>query len=472
MSDVDVSSGGQGAAPSGPVESGRTTSVRFDNAAGGSARADMGARMDAANQSLADALRITFRIVQAAMVLLVALFVFSGFKTVKEGERGVSIRLGKAVESNIEPGPHLTWPYPVGEMVTVGTGTVEVRLDRDFFPYQSGSNPDPNVPVNELSNTSQLDPARDGSLITADLNLAHAQWTVNYRRTDHQSYVSNIVPSEEQDIVRVAVRRGVIQAVAETTIDDLLKDRDVVPARAREIAQRSLDQIGAGIDIESLVLNRKFAPVFLLDRFARVQSAAQEAGQARETAESSARTLLNGVAGPAADLLAEQIDAYERAIELGQPEEAEVILARIDGILEGQPVDLGGQVVQPEIAGEVSELIKSAANDAYSRREQARAQAELFKAKLAQYRTNPGLTLTREWTEAFRAFTRKDFVQAFVLPEGTDLDMFINQDPTIIGELDRAQKRREAEQAREQREQEFRRMQYQTERGVREGEDL
>src|SRR5215470_16874631 len=46
--------------------------------------------MDPANQSLADALRLSFRVLQIVMLVLVVLFLASGFRTVKEGQSGVA----------------------------------------------------------------------------------------------------------------------------------------------------------------------------------------------------------------------------------------------------------------------------------------------------------------------------------------------------------------------------------------------
>jgi hypothetical protein len=60
---------------------------------------DTASLMDPANQSLAEALKISFRIVQLAMVVLAALFVFSGFQTVEENEKGIRVTLGKKGES-------------------------------------------------------------------------------------------------------------------------------------------------------------------------------------------------------------------------------------------------------------------------------------------------------------------------------------------------------------------------------------
>ena len=60
--------------------------------------------MDPANQSLADALRLSFRVLQAVIVVLIVLFLASGLKTVDDGYSGVRTLWGRIVEP-LSPGP-------------------------------------------------------------------------------------------------------------------------------------------------------------------------------------------------------------------------------------------------------------------------------------------------------------------------------------------------------------------------------
>ena len=53
--------------------------------------------MDPANQSLTDALRLSFRLLQVGILALLAVFLFSGFQTVEEGDVGVRTRFGAIV---------------------------------------------------------------------------------------------------------------------------------------------------------------------------------------------------------------------------------------------------------------------------------------------------------------------------------------------------------------------------------------
>lgn len=452
----------------------RSASVRLRAQEGEQAATDR-QRMDAANQSLADALRITYTLLKAAMVVLVVLFVVSGVQSIKEGERGIAVRFGKPVRQNLEPGFAWSFPYPIGEIVRVESGTVELPVAAAFMPNLPGDNSLQTImsaDINRFNTSSSLKPGSDGSNITADFNIAHTQWNINYRRADHTEFVSNVHPENERRIIHSAVRRAVVNVMAETTIDDLLKNSgESISSRVRELAQRTLDDIESGIEIDRVVLTRKNAALSLASKFSSVQTAAQNAGKQREDALLRRDQLLNEVAGRASGLLIEQINEYERLIELGEDDAAEERLAIIDAILEGRPVEIDGEMVASLVSGEVAERLKDTQTRASNRINDAIAQLENFRSKLAQYEANPKLMVARDWSLAMGEFLDKPSVSTILLPEGVDAEIFINNDPDIARELDRARKRREAEQAEDLRREEMRRSWYRSQRGIQEPEE-
>src|SRR5262245_58112676 len=68
-------------------------------------RGDAGA-MDPANQSLAEALNLIFLLLRGAMLLLAVAFVFSGFQSVNENQRGIKLLFGHKTDADLKPGFH------------------------------------------------------------------------------------------------------------------------------------------------------------------------------------------------------------------------------------------------------------------------------------------------------------------------------------------------------------------------------
>ena len=72
---------------------------------------------DQSTQALGDALRVVYRFLQLGMIVLVVVFLFSGLKSVKEGERGIRVALGKVEADDLTPGFHLSLPQPLGDVL-------------------------------------------------------------------------------------------------------------------------------------------------------------------------------------------------------------------------------------------------------------------------------------------------------------------------------------------------------------------
>tara|TARA_E500000318_G_scaffold8683_1_gene7903 strand:- start:19802 stop:21274 length:1473 start_codon:yes stop_codon:yes gene_type:complete len=460
---------GAEATPEPGLISGRTASVRFDRRST-SAHTNNRARMDAANQSLADALKITYVFLQFGMVVLVVLFFFSGVQRINEGERGIKVFLGKPTQTNIEPGAHFTAPYPIGEMIRVGAGAVEIPMARDFMPTRPGSMSDDellNADFGGFNSSGRLNPSADSMILTADQNIAHAQFRVNYHRSDHREYVENIRPQDEEWVVRLTVRRAIVHTMAETTIDDLLKaSAESIGERIREHAQRTLDEVDTGIVIDRVVLVRKTPPLYLSDRFASVQSAAQNAGKEREDALLQREQMLNEVAGRASGVLISMINEYERLTELGESDQAEVLLKKIDAVMMGDEVEWQGESTLALVSGEVSEILENAQAQASSRVSRAIADLEQFYAKQSQFEANPTLMIARDWSSAMAAFLNKDFVSTMYLPEGREAEIIINPDQDWEEERVRLERREQARRQQEQRRLEAQQDFYRTQRGI------
>jgi regulator of protease activity HflC (stomatin/prohibitin superfamily) len=229
---------------------------------------DAGAGMDPANQSLAEALNLIFRLLQGAMLLLGVAFILSGFQSINENQRGISLLFGRRTATNLPSGFHFSAPYPMGELVKVDIGNIAVNMDEAFWPKlsveQKAMSP-------ALTAKPALKPGEDGSLVTGDENIVHTKWLVNYTRADAAKYAENVLPEDERRLVEAAVQRGVVQAVAQVKVDELLKqsasDQGSVAVLAREIAQRTLDGMNAGIKIEQLTLQDKVPPFSIINDF-------------------------------------------------------------------------------------------------------------------------------------------------------------------------------------------------------------
>lgn len=416
-----------------------------------------GPSLDPAQQSLASALNLTFRIVQFVMVLVAGAFLLSGVQTVGESERGIKLSFGALSATDVQPGIRWNWPYPFGEIVRVRTSQETFDLRDSFMPL---------LPVVErtkpwsqvLTQKPRLKPGEDGSVVTADGAIAHLELAVRYSRSDPVANAQNVYAPDEERIIRAAVERGAVAAAAETPIDRMLRQAgDGGPAtgslesRIRRAAQEVLDSIGAGILIESVSVRDPRPPLFVAKEFDAVSRAEADAAKAREDAERLARLILNESAGEAHDVILARIDAFERAIELRDEALADRILAQIDAILVGETVEIDGEIVEVPISGEVTSTINDARRYRTDVVARARSRAEMFQAKLAQFRADPGVLVASDWSAAYRAFLEDGVFETMILPAGAAGEFLLTPDPAIPKKLEAERNRKQAEQTVEQR---------------------
>lgn len=398
-----------------------------------------GLSMDPAHKSLADALRITFFLLQVGMAVLIGLFLLSGARQVQQAERGVRLTFGRVVAQDVPPGLHFSWPYPIGEFITIDTGQESFEIDDAFMPQLNERQRNLPRDSDELQRVARtgLKPGQDGSLITADGAIAHAMFAVTYRREDPAAFVRNVHGPDEERMVRAAVERAAVHTVAHMPIDDVLKERAAADSAAEgglagEVktgAQRFLDEMNAGIRIEQVILKDRTPPLSIRSSFSSVQAAQSSAERVREEAEQQRRELLNAAAGSAHEALLDRIDAYEAAIELEREDQAAQILTQIDALLEGDAVEIDGVTYENAVSGEVTNIISGARQYRTEIVSRSRALVDTFNAKLEQYRESPAVLINREWVDALIAFLSNPNVTVMTSPADAAVALWINRDP-------------------------------------------
>ncbi len=428
-----------------------------DGAQPAGAPGEEAASLDPAQQSLAEALRITFRLLQVVMLLLVVLFLGSGFQTVKESEQGIKLAFGRVRQTDVLPGYVWNWPYPLGELIKVPTGQQTVALRDAFFPQLTER--EERLPREQLASSKlSLRPGVDGSLLTADGNIVHTRWDVTYLRVRPAEYVQNVYQQDETAIVKAAVERGVVRVVEDTDIDSLLKQApggapgaavSSLSSRIRRVAQETLDSIHSGLRIEEVILTERTPPFAVLKEFDQVAKAAAEAGTKREKANQLRRTRLNATAGAAHDALLARLDEYERALELKEEARAEEILAGIDGVFDGEPVEWEGREVR--VSGDVTSVLNDARRYRADVVASSRGLAAAFAAKRESFHKNPRVFVANERRAAFERFVERNTPEILLLPPGGLLEVILNRDPEIAREQERERNRQQGGQTIDER---------------------
>ncbi len=269
--------------------------------------------LDSGSQALAEALRSSFAIVRVVMVLLVAVFLGSGFFSVGPQEKAIVLRFGQPIGAGgqelLGAGLHWSLPYPIDEVVKVPIS--EIQILRSTAGWYA------TTPEQELANTEpppggSLNPVADGYVLTADGNIVHSRATLRYRIADPLRCVFDFAADTNRtyslgglsNAVLNVLNNALIRSAAQFKVDEVLtSDRlgfqDTVRRRFMELAD--VQNLGVVVDqctVESRAprqLKQAFDNVITQGqtRSKRLNDAFSTANQITNRAEADATALVN-----------------------------------------------------------------------------------------------------------------------------------------------------------------------------------
>jgi membrane protease subunit HflK len=405
--------------------------------------ADAPPALDPAQQSLAEALRVSFAILKFAMLGLLIAYAFSGTFSVGSNEVALRLRFGDYVGDPgsrvLERGTYLAAPFPIEQVVKVDTRPATLSLDREFwFETTKG---DSGLTRTQLQGqkAQPLHPLRDGSLITGDSSIVHAKWTLTWRVADPVAFLTNVGTRRMgESIVRLVAQQGIVHAVAQLAADDVL--RGIVNRElAVSLMQRRLDDMRTGLVVDQLALDKVSAPMRVAGSFDAVTSAESDRAGRIVAAQQERARILGETAGEASAAIVELLTAYERAVDEGDADAARRLQDRIDAGL-GEL-----RIGDASIGGEVARVVNAAKTYRTQIVEQVAAEAQAYSQLLPQYEQNPRLVLARLWEDARESILTGDVETFYTVPG--QLELQLNRDPELLKERQKEQLR-----SREQRE--------------------
>ena len=226
------------------------------------------------------------------VILVLVVWLASGFYIVDASQRGVVLRFGKFVEST-QPGPrwHLPWPIESAEVVNVtGVRTVEIGYRNNV--------------KSKVQNESLM--------ITDDENIIDIQFAVQYILKDPQDYLFNNRDADKS--VMQAAESAIREVVGKNKMDFLLSGgKEKIVETVQILLQTILDRYKTGITVSRVTMQDAQAPEEVQAAFAD----AVKAGQDRERQINEGQSYFNDVVpkakGTSARLLQEG-EGYRQSV--------------------------------------------------------------------------------------------------------------------------------------------------------------
>ena len=225
-------------------------------------------------------------------VLVLVVWLASGFYIVDEGRRGVVTRFGKYTETT-QPGARWHLPFPIEERELV-----------DFSQLRTVEVGYRNSPKNKKEN--------EALMLTDDENIIDVQFAVQYDLKSAEAYVFNVRKPDQ--IVQFIAQTAMGEVVGKAKMDFVLYEgREQIAKSAEKLMQELLDRYQTGVYVQKVTLQSVQPP----DKVQAAFDDAVKAGQDRERFRNEGQAYANDVVprarGNAARLI-EEANGYQAEV--------------------------------------------------------------------------------------------------------------------------------------------------------------
>jgi len=236
------------------------------------------------------------------VAVAIAVWLGTGFYTVKPGQQGVALVFGKVVDQTV-PGLHYNLPSPMGEVFTPQVDESR-RVDVGF----RGASQIPG------RNTGERDVLEESLMLTSDQNIVDMDFTVLWRISNATDYLFNIRGQEAT--VKIVAESAMREVVGQTKFDQAVTvGREDIQNKTQALMQSILDSYKSGIVITNLQLQKSDPPGEVIDAFNDVQRARQDKDRLQNEAEAYANSIVPEARGLAAKDIQEATAYREQQIQ-------------------------------------------------------------------------------------------------------------------------------------------------------------
>src|SRR5919201_2547260 len=228
----------------------------------------------------------------ALILLVIAVWLASGFYIVVEGQRGVVLSFGKFSDERM-PGLRWRWPWPIQSHEIVNMSQVRTLE----VGYRN------NVRTKVL---------KESLMLTDDENIIDLQFAVQYVVKDAQAYIFNVRRPDESamQIAETAMR----EVIGKNRMDAILYETQVdIANKARDLMQHIHDRYGTGIQVSTVTIQNAQPPEQVQAAFDDAVKASQDRERQKNEGQAYANDVIPRARGAAARLQ-QEADGYRQRV--------------------------------------------------------------------------------------------------------------------------------------------------------------
>ena len=228
-------------------------------------------------------------------IVLIFLWLISGFYTISPEEQGVVLRFGKYTSIS-SPGLNYHIPSPIEKVIKVPVTTTR-NVEVGFRTQNAES----------IRNVDE-----ESLMLTGDENIVDLNFVVQWFVSDAAKYVFNIRNPDKN--IKDSAESVMREVIGKTNINFALSEgRDQVRQEAQDSLQKILDRNDSGITVSSLLLQKSDPPPAVIDDFKDVQRARADQERLINEAQAYANRIVPEAKGEASKVR-ESAEAYKQEV--------------------------------------------------------------------------------------------------------------------------------------------------------------
>ena len=245
-------------------------------------------------------------------LVVIVLWIASGFYRVNADEQGVVLRFGEWVRTTA-PGLHYHLPYPIEEALTPGV----TRVNRISIGFRE--------PIGFSSDDSLRQVPEEALMLTGDENIVDINFTVFWLIKDAGKFLFNV--RNQEITIKSLAESAMRDSIGRTPLEKVLTEgREIIESSTKTLLQSVLDGYEAGIEISQVQLQKVDPPEQVIDSFRDVQRAKADQEKIRNQAEAYRNDLIPKARGEAEKII-QEAEGYKREVVARSKGDAERFLS-------------------------------------------------------------------------------------------------------------------------------------------------
>ena len=234
------------------------------------------------------------------VLVLLAIWLGSGFYRVNSDQQGVVLRFGEWTRTTA-PGLHYHLPAPIESARTPNV----TSINRTQIGCRS-------VGETQTGSGAQRDVSDESLMLTGDENIVDIDFSVFWRINDAGKYLFNI--QNPEGTVKKAAESAMREVIGQTPIQVAFTEgRLEIAQRTQRLLQELLDDYGSGIAITQVQLLTVDPPEPVIDAFNDVQRAKADQERLRNQAEGYRNDVIPKARGRSTEII-QQAKAYREEV--------------------------------------------------------------------------------------------------------------------------------------------------------------